>query len=135
MTSTSDRGQILIADDDPGIRASLRFFLEDDEGYTVAEASNGSETLAHLHASVSPEVALLDLVMPEPAGMAVLRAMSDEPGILARVRFVLLSARHEKLADEDEALIVRLGVARVRKPFELEEVLAAVRAAFASLAQ
>jgi CheY-like chemotaxis protein len=134
MAGISTRGQVLIADDDPDIRASLHFFLEEDEGYQVAEASNGGETLDHLRASAGPEVILLDLVMPEPAGIAVLRAVSEEPAILARTRFVLLSARHEDLPAAEEALVARLGVVRVRKPFELEEVLAAVHAAFASLA-
>jgi CheY-like chemotaxis protein len=54
---------VLIAEDDPLMRASLRLLLE-GQGYTCAEASNGREAvdLARRH---PPRCVLLDLAMPE----------------------------------------------------------------------
>ena len=57
-------GGILVVDDDPDIRDSLREVLE-DEGYDVSCVGNGREALDHLKAaSPRPCVILLDLMMP-----------------------------------------------------------------------
>ena len=63
-TSEAPCGGILVVDDDPDIRDSLREVLE-DEGYDVASVGNGREALDYLkQASPRPWVILLDLMMP-----------------------------------------------------------------------
>src|SRR6185437_6059247 len=59
---------VLVVDDDPDIRETLRFVLE-DAGYPVYSAENGEEALAVL-ASVNPlpGLILLDLMMPVMSG-------------------------------------------------------------------
>ena len=64
MGTSGPCGGILVVDDDPDIRDSLREVLE-DEGYEVACVGNGREALDHLKtANPRPCVILLDLMMP-----------------------------------------------------------------------
>jgi DNA-binding response OmpR family regulator len=70
MTATN-KGTVLIAEDERSIRVLLRTYLE-TEGYRVREAADGRETLAEI-ARVVPDTLLLDLSMPPPQGMEVLR--------------------------------------------------------------
>jgi DNA-binding NtrC family response regulator len=65
------RQSILIAEDERSIRSLLRTYLE-SEGYTVREAAGGAEALSEIAREV-PDVLLLDLSMPPPQGMEVLR--------------------------------------------------------------
>ena len=69
--NTNLNESILIAEDERSIRSLLRTYLE-SEGYTVREAADGTEALAELAREV-PNVLLLDLSMPPPQGMDVLR--------------------------------------------------------------
>jgi hypothetical protein len=71
--------------------------------------------------------------MPNLAGTDLLREVADGRSLLARARFVVVTARHGALATAD-ALLTRLDVVRVRKPFEPDGLLTAVRSAAARLA-
>jgi len=66
---------ILIVDDEPRVRESIRSILE-DEGYTVIEASDGQEGLARV-ASDKPDSVLLDIWMPDLDGIEVLRGIKQ----------------------------------------------------------
>jgi two-component system, cell cycle response regulator DivK len=72
---------VLIAEDDPVARESLRLVLE-RQGYTCAEASNGREAveMARRH---PPQFVLLDLVLPELDGYAVARTLRSDPSTRA----------------------------------------------------
>jgi DNA-binding response OmpR family regulator len=70
---TKKNETILIVEDERSIRSLLRTYLE-SEGYTVREAADGTEGLEAIRESV-PDVVLLDLSMPPPQGMDVLRAI------------------------------------------------------------
>lgn len=61
---------LLIADDDEGIRAGLAAIVRSG-GHRVSEASNGGEALEQARAH-TPDLVLLDLVMPERSGLDVL---------------------------------------------------------------
>ena len=64
---------VLLADDHPVVRQGLRTFLELQPDLRVAgEACDGAEAV-DLAAELLPDVVLLDLVMPEPAGAEVIR--------------------------------------------------------------
>ncbi len=121
------RRRVLIADDDRDIRDSLRFLFETEEDCVVTEVADGAEALAVIQNAREPLMAFLDQVMPRLTGIGVLRAIAADPEILARTRFVLFSARHEAFHPDDTALLQRLGVIRIRKPFDIEEVIAALR--------
>jgi CheY-like chemotaxis protein len=61
---------ILIVDDEPDIRLLTKINLERD-GHRIVTASNGSEALAAVQEAL-PDLILLDVMMPEVDGWAVL---------------------------------------------------------------
>jgi two-component system response regulator AtoC len=75
MAKASDSPLILVAKDEPAIRANLKLLLE-SEGYRVREAAAGEQAACLLQ---EPDVALglLDLKMPKRDGLEVLRGHSD----------------------------------------------------------
>lgn len=71
-------GKILVVDDDQGTTRLLEFVLS-QEGYDVASVNNGCDTVPTA-VDYSPNLILLDLVMPSPDGLEVckdLRAKSQ----------------------------------------------------------
>jgi DNA-binding response OmpR family regulator len=78
---------VLLVEDDSRVRRVLRLALE-DEGYVVNEAADGAA--AGLKAlSRSPDVVLLDLMLPDSDGFAVcrsIRRVSDVPVIIITAR-------------------------------------------------
>ena len=83
---------ILIADDDGLSRKLLRRLLERD-GHEVCTAANGAEAL-ELFAGEPIDVVLLDIVMPELDGIAVLERLKATPGA-SHVPVVMISAVDE----------------------------------------
>ena len=68
---------LVIADDHPIFRQGLRQVLDRTDGLrVVAEAADGEEALAHLHA-LRPRVAVLDVEMPRKDGFALAREVRD----------------------------------------------------------
>jgi signal transduction histidine kinase len=83
--NSSKRGNILIVDDDPGMREFLSFVLT-SEGYTVLAAASGDEALAHVRerkqnresiAGVEIDLTIMDIKMPPPEGVEVLRQLRE----------------------------------------------------------
>jgi DNA-binding NtrC family response regulator len=70
LTADTDRGRILVIDDEPDIRESLEALLT-HEGYRVEMANNGTDGLKRLEQSTY-DLVLLDLMMPDKSGMQVL---------------------------------------------------------------
>jgi two-component system NarL family response regulator len=67
--------RILLADDHPAVREGLAMLLNRNEGMrVVAQASNGHEAVTQFHAH-RPDVALLDLRMPEADGIQAMTAI------------------------------------------------------------
>lgn len=62
LPSHPDSSLVLVVDDDRSLRTLLRFAME-EEGYQVAEANNGENCLAQF-ARLTPDIVLLDAVMP-----------------------------------------------------------------------
>jgi CheY-like chemotaxis protein len=62
-----DPFSVLVVDDDPEVRESLRDVLS-EEGYAVTEAGDGADALATLGGSTVPDLVLLDLGMPNMDG-------------------------------------------------------------------
>ena len=79
--------KVLIADDDRTIRALLRDLLA-DMGHEVVAAENGAEAV-DLCLRESPEVAILDFLMPKLSGLDALRALRERG---SRVPVILLTA-------------------------------------------
>jgi DNA-binding response OmpR family regulator len=85
--------EVLIVDDDPDIRAMLRFSLG-DHGFSIREASDGLGALAILDER-APDVMVLDLMMPNVDGFSVLEAMRTR-GIAPSTQVIILSAKAEE---------------------------------------
>lgn len=64
---------LLIVDDEANIRRMLARLLE-AEGYRTAAVADGRAALAAIEAE-EPDAVLLDLAIPEPDGLAVLRTV------------------------------------------------------------
>ena len=113
--------RILVVDDEPPIRKLLRMGLT-TQGYEVLEASNGKTSLELL--ASKPDLILLDLGLPDIAGLELLRM------IRARnegVPIVVLSSRGDE-AGKVQALDFGADD-YVTKPFGMDELLARMRAA------
>ena len=71
--ATTKRIEILVADDNPNIRRTLKDILT-EKGYAVETVNDGYELLAYLKQK-SPHVLVLDLIMPQKDGMEVFSAV------------------------------------------------------------
>jgi GAF domain-containing protein/CheY-like chemotaxis protein len=69
--------RVLLVEDDADQRERVSGWLEGQQ-WVVQEAANGREALAHLQTD-QPDVILLDLMMPEMDGFAVVAALQKEP--------------------------------------------------------
>jgi DNA-binding response OmpR family regulator len=110
-----------VIEDNRNLATGLRNNLE-IEGYTVDVAVDGASGLAAARAS-SPDLIILDLMLPEMDGYRVLRTLREE-GVDTPV--LILSARGE---EADKVLGFHLGADDyVPKPFSPRELLARLRA-------
>ena len=119
--NSEPKWHLLVVDDEPNIRdllaSSLRF-----AGFSVESAADGESAL-RLIQNKTPDLVVLDVMLPDISGFEVTRRMRSL-GVDTPVLF--LSARGES-ADKVEGLTVG-GDDYVTKPFGLEEVVARIRA-------
>jgi CheY-like chemotaxis protein len=119
MGTSGPCGGILVVDDDPDIRDSLREVLE-DEGYEVACVGNGKEALDHLK-SVNPQpcVILLDLMMPVMDGWQFRKEQKLHPEI-ADIPLVVITATGKRpvLIDAAELVMKPLDLTRLFQSVE-----------------
>lgn len=123
----SAAAQMLVVDDDAGIRETIRLMLE-AVGYVVTEAHDGAEALERLRAGAARYVVLLDYTLPHLDGPTLLRTLEADPALAGRHAAVLVSARREVDEPDLRGLCARLGVPILPKPFEMDELLETVAA-------
>jgi DNA-binding NtrC family response regulator len=113
---------ILVSDDDPIEREILESLLN-GQGYKLAFASNGMETLEKAQ-ELTPDLILLDIMMPEMDGIEVCRRLRADD-VLAEVPVVMVTA----LDDRDSRLrSIEAGADNfISKPFDRTELLAHVQ--------
>lgn len=116
-----ERMRILVVDDDPGIAESLNRALR-REGYAVSLAADGEAALAAV-AGDAPDAMVLDVAMPKLDGLSVCRRLRAAGN---RLPVLVLTARHS-LGDRVAGLDAGADDYLV-KPFDLEELLARLRA-------
>jgi DNA-binding NarL/FixJ family response regulator len=114
--------KVLIADDHPIFRAGLVQVISNDGAFkVVAEASNGVQALALLQ-SLRPEVAVVDIDMPEMDGLQLARALREKH-LATRLIFLTM---HKKESFFNEAM--DLGVSGyVLKDNAVLDILQALR--------
>mgnify|MGYP001248629748 FL=1 len=114
--------KILIVDDEPNIIISLEFLMK-KEGFEVAVAVDGDEALAKV-TSFSPDLMLLDVMMPKKSGFEVCEALRADPAN-AGLQIVMLTAKGR---DTEVAKGLAIGAdAYVTKPFSTKELVAKVK--------
>jgi DNA-binding response OmpR family regulator len=111
---------VLLIEDDPRVRRSLHLALQ-DEGYEVAEAASGEAGLRLLQ-SRTPDVVLLDLMLPDTDGFSVCREIRRD----AEIPVIIVSARADS---HDVVAGLESGADDyVTKPLVAKELSARIRA-------
>lgn len=114
--------RVVLVDDDPDLRKLVKLTLEFTAGWEVATAAGGAEGIEAVR-SVRPDVAVVDIMMPDMDGYEVCRRLKDDPET-ADIPVVFLTARKEL----DEAKLRECGACGVVvKPFEPEQLAAELR--------
>ena len=113
---------ILVADDEDDLRALLLMTLE-DPAYRLLEAGDGESALNIINAD-SPDIVILDWMMPKKNGIDVARAMQDHPR-LKHIPIIMLTARDQPC---DQELGHEVGIcAYFVKPFSPLRLLETVQ--------
>ncbi len=111
-------GHVLVVDDEEHTRSLLRDPLE-ARGYEIAEAENGLEALEKI-AARSPDVILLDLMMPRMDGFEVCRQLKKDLKT-AHIPILIVTA----LSDRKERLMgIEAGANDfLNKPIDIQDVI------------
>jgi DNA-binding response OmpR family regulator len=115
--------RVLVVEDDPDIAELIVRYLEKAE-YSVERAANGRAALDAIAARV-PELVILDLMLPQIAGLEVCRQIRSDTSTAA-LPIIMLTARAE---ESDRIVGLELGADDyLAKPFSPGELVARVRA-------
>ena len=77
MTSTTTT--VLVCEDDPSLRLLFRLTIE-PRGYHVVEAGDGRSAI-ELARSAEPDLAIIDMGLPDCSGIEVARAIRETPAL------------------------------------------------------
>lgn len=112
--------KILIVEDEKPIAEILKFNLE-KEGYEIINAFDGEDGVFKA-LNESPDLVLLDIMLPKKDGFQVLKEIRDKK----QVPVIMLTAKAEEV---DKVLGLELGADDyITKPFSIRELLARVKA-------
>ncbi|MEA2646321.1 MAG: two-component system, OmpR family, response regulator VicR [Chloroflexota bacterium] len=112
--------QVLLVEDEPNIRDTLRFNLA-REGYGVREARTADEALRAFRRE-PPDIILLDVMLPGMSGLEVCRIIRRD----SAVPIIMLTAKEQEL---DKVLGLGVGADDyITKPFGLQELYARMTA-------
>ena len=114
---------ILIADDEPNQLELMSFNLS-NAGYSIIKATNGKEAIKLIE-NHSPDLIILDWMMPKMSGIDVCRTLRSRPET-KQIPIIILSARSE---DSDKSLGLDTGADDyISKPFSPKELISRVKA-------
>ncbi len=114
--------QLLLVDDEPGIRVSVKEYLQEVGGFEVQVASNANEALQMLEKQ-TPDLVISDVMMPQLDGYEFLKKLRDDPRF-KNLPVIFLTARG---MTTDRIKGYQAGVdAYLSKPFEPDELVAMV---------
>ena len=118
--------RLLVVDDEPEIRVVLQTGLT-GRGFTVETVGTGGEALDRIQHS-RPDVVLLDLMLPDLSGTAVV----EQARTWSRVPIIILSVLG---SEEEKVRALNVGADDyLTKPFGLEELIARIRVALRRMA-
>ena len=120
---SKEQTTILIVEDEPSISELLRFMLQ-DANYAVTLAYDAKQALAHI-AKALPDAVLLDWMLPDSSGLALLSQLRDDSRT-ATLPIIMLTARG---MEEDKVKGLDHGADDyVTKPFSPKELVARIQA-------
>lgn len=121
VTDHHSHAHVLVVEDEDDIAALVELNLE-LSGYAVTTASNGLMALDRV-LEVSPDVVLLDVMMPVLDGWQVLRQLQEDPDT-RDIPVIMLTA----LSEERDLIRGHLqgAVRYVTKPFQMQDLLQAI---------
>lgn len=110
---------VLVVDDEYGVRESLKTILED---YCVAAVKSGEDALAYLSKPNNIKVALVDYHMPGINGLMLVEKIKS---IRPDIKLIFMTAYGSE--DLAKAAISARVDYYIKKPFDVDEILVAVR--------
>lgn len=114
--------RILLIEDEPNIIEAIRYILSRD-GFAVDTHSDGSTALQAV-AAKSPDMVILDVMLPNKSGFEILRDLRSETAT-EDLPVLMLTARGQK---KDREMAERFGASQfMTKPFSNSEMLKSVR--------
>ena len=115
--------KVLVIEDELNLCKSIEEILS-GEGYTVLTASDGEEGL-RLAVSETPDLVLLDLILPKKDGFSVLKELRENEAT-SKIPVIVLSNLGEM---EDVGRVLELGANRylVKTDYKLAEVVEKVK--------
>lgn len=113
--------RVLVVDDDPDLLTLVGLQLR-QHGHKVVTAASGPEALKIVEELGAPEVAVLDVAMPEMNGLELLTKLRALDG-MSELPAIFLSAR---VGPEDIAAGEALGALYLTKPYVMRALLAAI---------
>ena len=116
--------QLLMIEDDARLAQMVSEYLT-QSGFEVVHAGDGAKGLEQLQAR-TPDLVILDLMLPDTDGLDVCRRIRALPGAQAKVPVLMLTAKGDPM---DRIIGLELGADDyLPKPFEPRELLARIRA-------
>lgn len=115
--------KILFVEDEAALQKAVGGALS-DAGYEVISATNGDDG-ARLAASALPDLILLDLMLPQKDGFAVLADLKGNPAT-ARIPVIIMS-NLEGTGDVERALALGATTFLVKMNYKLDEVVEKVK--------
>jgi DNA-binding response OmpR family regulator len=114
--------RVLVTDDDDQVRVIVVTILR-RSGFRAESARDGKEAIAMM-ALANYDAVLLDLMMPRIDGFDVIEHLSSQGSDFAKRKVIVLTAASQSnIAKLNESDVFRV----MRKPFEMDDLLAAVR--------
>lgn len=120
--------RILVVDDEAAITRLIKLNLEAAGGYLVFTENKASHAIDAAR-SFKPDLALLDIMMPEALGTDIAAQLQDDPR-LRHIKIIFLTAIARK--SETDAGHPVGGQIIIAKPATVEELRTAIESAFAS---
>jgi CheY-like chemotaxis protein len=118
---------VLVIDDNVDLRDMLRLVLQDG-GYTVVDDVDGATLVDYLHTTPRGLVVLLDYYVPHLDTEALLAQVLTDPVLARRHAFICVTASsRERLPPTFVALLSRLNVPLLTKPFDLDDLLVTIK--------
>jgi CheY-like chemotaxis protein len=131
VTSSASKRRIAVIDDDAVFVDLMHDLLAVGEGYDVVAAPHWLQSVEFVR-EVQPDLIILDLMLGRDAtGWGVLQLLREDPS-MARIPVILCSAAAPALCTSSAPGIDRGPLETVAKPFDVDDLLAAIQRLMAS---